>query len=651
MLQEHHKINRNRFFGLLTLCYLSFLISPMLYAQGDPFSTRTRAMTKAWSQELARFPLSCLYQARTLKDPRQGCHSATLVTQARWALLRQRRITGHGGLKLGPKGQELLKPSQWWSQPSFKEGDDREAYLHEQAWRLAFIYESLMSTGEAGWLIPLWKEMATISNEVSQYCIGTQLATTSCIHALYWLSQIAHTPWEEGSASIFPQTQNLVNQSEIENRQAWILHWQQLRAWILGRTGELLPQVEVTQSASHNALIILLASSILDQASLTEWVHYWRTLPKVLSPEPVTSQTTGELAFLQGQAFAQLATRLGDRTLAEEAQQQLRHGVSVYLKTRNPIDRVQLSLTGLWALSSLWTQPHLNTIDGTETGGFGLSYPPRLWKFRAHQPPLKYADLSDTGVLKQGMFSKIRVRADAQRRGMYFVRPGGIEVLESEVDFDHPELLQVAYTSDFLVSYALTPKHQRALIVGLGGGGMLHALKQYDPTLDLDVVEIDPVVVQLAQEYFAVDQTGAHLITRDGFEQLRDPKSGQYDVIYMDAFLQPSDETDSTGAPLRLKTVAFLKEVRARLTQQGVLMINLNEHPQISQDIRSIQAAFESVLLWRVPNTGNLIIAAFNGMPSSSKVFYQRAQKIEKTQLSPLRLAPILTRALQSEGI
>ena len=180
---------------------------------------------------------------------------------------------------------------------------------------------------------------------------------------------------------------------------------------------------------------------------------------------------------------------------------------------------------------------------------------------------------------------------------------------------------------------------------------MLHALKRYDPALSLEVVEIDPVVVQLARERFAVESTGAQLITRDGFEQLRDPKSGQYDVIYMDAFLQPSDETDSTGAPLRLKTVAFLKEVRARLTRQGVLMINLNEHPQVAQDIRSIQGAFESTLVWRVPQTGNLIVVAFNGAPHSAKVMYQRAQAQEERLNGPVRLAPILTRALRAEGI
>jgi spermidine synthase len=235
---------------------------------------------------------------------------------------------------------------------------------------------------------------------------------------------------------------------------------------------------------------------------------------------------------------------------------------------------------------------------------------------------------------------------------MYFVRPNGLEVLESEVDLSHPDLLQVAYTQDFMVAYALVPQLKRALIVGLGGGGMLHALNRYDPQLSLDVVEIDPMVVQLARDYFGVDSTHARVITRDGFEQLRDPQVGQYDVIYMDAFLQPSGETDSTGAPLRLKTIAFLREVRERLNPEGALIINLNEHPQLRRDVRSLQEAFPALLLWRVPQTGNLIAVGFNSAERpSTRLLFERALRAEAQLNSPVRLTTILRRALSAEGL
>jgi len=628
---------------------LMIMYAGVAFAQTDPHTQRERDMSLAWSQELARWPLYCLSRARTSADPRAGCGDPIRATQARWALLRQRRVTGHGGAHLDPQGQALLNPSAWWSLPPHAQGENLSARVEERAWRLALTYESLMSTGDAGWLVPLWGEMASLTSEASAHCVAETASSPACLSALYWLGSIARTPWREANPALFPILHGASKASDTARREAWAQHWGQLLAWVRGQAGELFPTVHLSRGASHNAWVMLLASVTLETAELTKWVTYWRAQQGLLPP---TSGSTdqGSLMAIQGLALAQLSARLGDRALGEVAQRHLRQAVSAYLSApRDPALRSQLAMRGLWALSGSWETPHIHPKTGEVSGGFGLSYPPRLW--RHTDLTLKLDPLPTEGLTAQGMFSKIRVRDRGVRRGMYFVRPGGVEVLESELDLAHPELLQVAYTRDFLLSYALTPQHKRALIVGLGGGGMLHALKRYDPTLNLEVVEIDPVVVKLARERFAVESTGAQLITRDGFEQLRDPKSGQYDVIYMDAFLQPSDETDSTGAPLRLKTVAFLKEVRARLTRQGVLMVNLNEHPQVAQDIRSIQGAFESTLVWRVPQTGNLIVAGFNGAPNSAKVLYQRALEREGSLNGPVRLAPILTRALRAEGI
>lgn len=633
----------------LLLVLQLLLCAAQAHATPDPLTQRQRAMTQVWGQELARWPLYCLSRARASHDPRAGCGDPVRATQARWALLRQRRITGHGGLRLDPQGQERLQPKRWWPMPAPSGADDLDARLEERAWRLALTYESLMSTGDAGWLTPLWSEMASLTSEVNIRCSDAKRSSVPCLSALFWVSVISSTPWTEASPKLFPTLLGVKSESDLERQASWGQHWAQLQAWVKGLTIALLPTVKADASVQHNAAVLLLASVSLDEPTLKEWVSYWRAQGGAFTTERLAAEPSA-VAFLLGHALARVATRLGALDLGEVAHQQLKRGVSAYLNAPRDLPlRSQLAMAGLWALSALWEHPHLQPSTGALSGGFGLSYAPRIWQIPDRSHPLR--PLPPQGVLSQGLFSKIRVRDHGARRGMYFVRPGNVEVLESELDLDHLELLQVAYTRDFMLSYALTPHHKRALIVGLGGGGMLHALKRYDPTLTLEVVEIDPVVVQLAREHFGVDQTGAELITRDGFEQLRDPKSGRYDVIYMDAFLQPSDETDSTGAPLRLKTVQFLQEVRERLTRQGVLMINLNEHPKVAQDIRSIQAAFESTLVWRVPNTGNLIVAGFNGAPSSVKALYQRATEREALLNGPLRLAPILTRALQAEGI
>jgi len=54
--------------------------------------------------------------------------------------------------------------------------------------------------------------------------------------------------------------------------------------------------------------------------------------------------------------------------------------------------------------------------------------------------------------------------------------------------------------------------------------------------------------VQLADKYFDVrSQDNINVVTEDAFKYLKRDKT-RYDVIYMDAFLKPSAETDSTAS-------------------------------------------------------------------------------------------------------
>ena len=71
-----------------------------------------------------------------------------------------------------------------------------------------------------------------------------------------------------------------------------------------------------------------------------------------------------------------------------------------------------------------------------------------------------------------------------------------------------PHHMVLPYSRTMFVSYLFTPEHKRAAIVGLGCGAMIHFLKHHAPNLKLDVVEIDPLVIRVADEYFQVRSEG-----------------------------------------------------------------------------------------------------------------------------------------------
>jgi spermidine synthase len=204
-------------------------------------------------------------------------------------------------------------------------------------------------------------------------------------------------------------------------------------------------------------------------------------------------------------------------------------------------------------------------------------------------------------------YSRIRVRTKGNVRTLLFVRDNGEEVIESKIDVKQPHHLLLDYTKWMFVSYAFQPKQERVCIVGLGGGAMIHFLKKHDPDVKVDVVEIDPVVVKIADEKFGVRSEGnVNVITADGIKYLAETKE-QYDVVYMDAFLKPSGETDVNGVPLRLKTGDFYKLIQEKLKPGGMVVFNLNPHSGTRDDIAEITRAFSQTYVFGLGDSPGLV--------------------------------------------
>jgi spermidine synthase len=216
------------------------------------------------------------------------------------------------------------------------------------------------------------------------------------------------------------------------------------------------------------------------------------------------------------------------------------------------------------------------------------------------------------GVLEletRSAYSLIRVRRQGNLRTLVFVRDNGEEVDETIVNLKKPYQMMAAYAPCMFASYLLQPQQARVLIVGLGGGAMVHFLKHYDADLRIDVVEIDPAVVKIADVYFGIRSAGkVNVVTGDGLEYLEKTEH-RYDVIYMDAYLKPAANTDTTGLPLRLKTEQFYRGLQEKLRPGGVVAFNLNRHKGTEADLDAIGGAFREVYVFR-PAVGNVVALA-----------------------------------------
>jgi spermidine synthase len=139
----------------------------------------------------------------------------------------------------------------------------------------------------------------------------------------------------------------------------------------------------------------------------------------------------------------------------------------------------------------------------------------------------------------------------------------------SAMDVDDPDRYVFEYTRYFHLPLLMRddPEIDRVLFVGGGGfSGPKRFLREYDATVD--VVEIDPTVVDTARRYFEVpDSPRLNVHTMDGRRYLRETDR-TYDLIVLDAYR-------ADRVPYHLTTAEFMRLTSDRLDDDGVLLANL----------------------------------------------------------------------------
>ena len=210
-------------------------------------------------------------------------------------------------------------------------------------------------------------------------------------------------------------------------------------------------------------------------------------------------------------------------------------------------------------------------------------------------------------------FSRIRVRRDGDVRAMTFVRDNGQEVVQSRVSLTAPQTLVSPYARSMFASYLYQPHPRRVLVIGLGGGAMVRFLTHHEPQVQIDAVEIDAAVVRLADEYFGVRSGGNVRVHTADAVAFVESTADRYDLILMDAFLRPSGDTDATGVPTGLKTLAFLGRLKRALAPGGIVAFNVNEHANMADDIAAVSSVFGQAAVYRCPPADNKVVIAAEG--------------------------------------
>lgn len=152
----------------------------------------------------------------------------------------------------------------------------------------------------------------------------------------------------------------------------------------------------------------------------------------------------------------------------------------------------------------------------------------------------------------------------------------------------------------------------RVLILGLGGGTLVPLLRELHAALGAELelvgVEIDPVVVELAEAHLGLDVRAIEIWRDlDARVALRYAR-GPWDVVIVDAY------AGQVHIPAHLCSREFFLEVRERLAPGGVVALNVGsigaDDPVAAAVANTLASSSEQVRRWRVPRNRNEIAVA-----------------------------------------
>lgn len=125
-----------------------------------------------------------------------------------------------------------------------------------------------------------------------------------------------------------------------------------------------------------------------------------------------------------------------------------------------------------------------------------------------------------------------------------------------------PYFNEPPYTADQVDSLAL---------IGSAAGTVAKLYTHFYGPIAIDGAEIDPEIIRVGREYFAMNEPNFHVVAQDGrYFLAHSPR--RYDVIAVDAYRPPY-------IPFHLTTREFFRQVRDHLTDTGVVAVNVGRTP------------------------------------------------------------------------
>jgi len=217
---------------------------------------------------------------------------------------------------------------------------------------------------------------------------------------------------------------------------------------------------------------------------------------------------------------------------------------------------------------------------------------------------------------------------------------------QSAMFLERPFDTRFEYTDFFHLGLAYRPAARDVLFVGLGGGSAPKRMWRDFRDLRIHVVELDPVVVDVAYEHFRLPRDPRLTVDVADGRRFLERDDRRWDVIAIDAYFADS-------IPFHLTTHEFLQLVRSRLKPGGVVLANVIgalEGPDsrlFRALVRTYRTVFPTVLVHPVGDENevalrNIILVGMEGAAPEQDFLADRWSELRASSNG----APDLARAI-----
>ncbi|MFB6082366.1 MAG: spermidine synthase [Halanaeroarchaeum sp.] len=158
------------------------------------------------------------------------------------------------------------------------------------------------------------------------------------------------------------------------------------------------------------------------------------------------------------------------------------------------------------------------------------------------------------------------------------------------------------YLRYFHIPMVVQDDVDRVLFVGGGGFTAPQRFVAEYPNVTVDVVELDPVVIDVAKEYFGLEESKRLRVHQGDGREFLETTDATYDLIVLDAYR-------ADKVPFHLTTVEFMRLAREHLDEDGMLVANVISAPSGSgsaffrAEYKTMSAAFPHVYAFPTAET------------------------------------------------